>query len=64
MNLATTRRRLQFCAGPQTIEFFACPEHRATLDQGDVSCFRVMRTEPVRDVDPDEDIECDFCREG
>ena len=64
MSLAATRRRLQFCAGPQTYEFFACPEHRVILVRGDVSCFLVIRSESVRSVDPDEDIECDFCREG
>jgi len=66
VNTVIARRRMQFCAGPQTHDFYACGEHRAALERGDVSCFLVLRSEPVREVRLEEgdEVECDFCREG
>jgi hypothetical protein len=62
--ISVAKREMQFCAGPETQVFHACGGHRQTLEKGDVSCFLVLRDQPVRDVDPHEEIECDFCREG
>lgn len=61
---ARASRRMQFCAGPQTHTFYACADHAADLAGGAVSCFLVMTNEPVRRVDPAEEITCDLCREG
>jgi hypothetical protein len=58
-------RRLEFCAGPEHLDFYACAEHRPLLDAADVSCFFGLRTHQTRDVAPDEaeHEDCYFCRE-
>lgn len=68
---ARYRRRLQFCAGPESYTFHACMEHRTRLGQddlskgqSDVSCFFATSTDIVEAVDPTDEIECDFCKEG
>ena len=59
-------RTLGFCAGPQDHTFYACAEHRPTLEKGDVSCFLQLKNQPMRDVTEDEaeTYDCYFCREG
>lgn len=68
---ALYRRRLQFTAGPESYTFHACPEHRILLGQddltkgqSDVSCFFATEKDKVEAVDPDDEITCNFCREG
>ena len=64
MSVAIAKREMQFCAGPEHHTFYACHEHRADLERGDVMCFLILRTKPVEAVDPEDDIDCDLCREG
>jgi len=64
MKTAIASRRMQFCAGPETHTFYACEEHTPDLEKGDVSCFLILRNEPVVPVSVDDDIDCDLCREG
>lgn len=66
MPLALWSRKLQFRAGPNAHTFFACEEGKAALERGDVGSglFFTTADEPVRPVDPDEDIQCDCCREA
>jgi hypothetical protein len=64
--IARWSRTLRFCAGPQTHTFYACTEckpelERATLHHG---LFAIMPSEPIRPVDPDDELTCDCCREG
>lgn len=64
MAYAIVSRRMQFTAGPQTHTFYACEEHREALDRGDVSCFLRIRGVEVIAEDPEDELACDFCREG
>jgi hypothetical protein len=71
MTTAICKRVLHFEAGPQTHTFYACAEHRAALDKGDVICFFPMRDQPVEPLSADEQLDadaealdCDLCREG
>lgn len=57
-------RRLEFRAGPESHTFYACVEHKPILDAGDVSCFFADARHQTYAVDPDDEIECDLCREG
>ena len=63
---AVRRRRLQFEAGPETHVFYACKEHESVLGVGttDVPCFFPWLDEPPEPVDQEEEMACDFCREG
>lgn len=62
--IAIASRVMQFVAGPQTQQFFACADCRPALERGDVSCFLVIASQPVLDVDEADEMECDLCREG
>lgn len=64
MNDPRWSRVMQFCAGPERHTFYACEQHRAALDKGDVSCFLVLRNESVRAVEGETDEVCYFCQEG
>ena len=64
MSYAIAKRKMQFCAGPQHHTFYACPEHKRDLERGDVSCFLILKSQPVLDVDPDDEEDCWFCKEG
>jgi hypothetical protein len=64
MTLAVCARVLQFTAGPNEYLFHACAEHRPVLEAGSAMCFFATDAEPMRDVDTDDEAECDFCREG
>jgi hypothetical protein len=60
-------RRQQFCAGPGTYVFHACSEHRVLLDTPGAAgngCFLRITSEPIRDIEPDEMVHCDFCFDG
>ena len=57
-------RALQFCAGPQRHTFVACTEHETHLTADPPSCFLIIPSAPIVDVDPDDEPSCDFCREG
>lgn len=64
---AVAVRRLHFCAGPESTDFYACSEHRELLDHNGmdaaVLCFFGSPKDDVRPVDPDDEIPCHFCRE-
>ncbi len=64
MSVDTARfsRLMQFCAGPQRETFYACEEHRGSLD--DVMTFLPIDGEPIVTATPFEEHPCDFCREG
>lgn len=66
MAYAVRARLLQFEAGPMKQVFFACEGHRDKLGIGttDVMCFFATSNELPYDVDEEEEISCDFCREG
>lgn len=55
---------MQFEAGPETHTFYACAAHREKLERGDVMCFLKIRNKAVETVDFNDEIGCDFCREG
>jgi hypothetical protein len=63
---AVAGRRLQFCAGPGSYYFYACDEHKADLTKpwqvNDL--FFAVEKWPIEAVDPEEEQECDACREG
>ena len=70
---ARYQRRMQFCGisqrvdlGPQRETFYACEEHRESLN--DVMSFIPIADEPIKPVEEDHDgdpeHQCDFCREG
>lgn len=60
---AICSRVMQFEAGPNQTTFYACAEHRAKLEKGDVLCFFAYVRDQVQDVKPEDEIPCDFCRE-
>lgn len=64
MNYAVCSRKLQFEAGPEQHEFFACEEHKPDLEAGKVTCFFAVKAHPLKTVDPTDEISCDLCREG
>jgi hypothetical protein len=66
MPVALWSRRLQFSAGPESHEFYACAEGKAALERGEAGSglFFATADEPLREVDPNDEIECDCCREG
>jgi hypothetical protein len=59
-------RRFQFVAGPRTMVFEACEEHKHMLDVGPVS-FRVIKAEPITTAILDKDEfasdHCQWCRD-
>ena len=63
---AVVRRLLQFEAGPEKTTFHACDEHQDRLGIGttDVMCFFATDDHPPETVDVEDEIDCDFCREG
>ena len=62
--VARWARRLEFRSGPESHTFSACEAHRHLLDTGNVNCFFAVDRQPIAAVDPADEIECDFCREG
>lgn len=64
MAYAIAKREMAFCAGPGHFTFYACAAHRADLDEGDVSCFLIVRDKAVAPVDEADEEPCWFCREG
>jgi hypothetical protein len=60
---ATCSRVMQFEGGPQRTRFYACDGHYDSLHVPSMCHFPIF-TEPVRNEDPEEEINCDFCREG
>lgn len=62
--VAICKRVMQFTAGPNEHEFHACAEHRPQLEAGDVDLFFATANEPVREVDPEDEMSCWFCQEG
>lgn len=63
--VAIWSRVLQFRAGPNETEFHACAKHRPQLEKDwPLDLFFSTVEEPVKAVDPDDEIECYFCREG
>lgn len=63
MTIAIKARMMQFTAGPQENLFFACPLHTDKLNYA-VPNFFIDHKDPIVDVAEDDEIECDFCREG
>lgn len=63
-SFAVCSRILEFRAGPQNYEFHACQEHRKKLEDGTVDLFFPTEDNPVLEVNVDQEIDCDFCREG
>ncbi len=61
---ASYARKLEFRAGPENYTFHACEEHKSILDTGDVMNFFAVDRQPTFAIDPTDEIECDFCREG
>lgn len=61
MAIAISSRVLQFRAGPNEHRFHACEEHEDMLVSNDL--FFAVNTDPVEPCDPDDEIECDWCRE-
>lgn len=65
MTFALYSRVLQFRAGPESHQFFACAEHRPALERGDHDgCFFGVDADVIAPVDPNDEIACDYCREG
>lgn len=60
---AVCSRKLQFEAGPEQTTFYACTEHRPKLERGEVMCFFPVARHQIQEVDPNDEIECDYCRE-
>lgn len=62
---AVCSRTLQFRAGPNEHRFYACEEHRADLTAGDFDgLFFGRESDALLPVDPEDEIHCDYCREG
>lgn len=65
VSLATCSRLMQFKAGPNSARFYACDRHRPTLAAEGWHAnglFFTTPNEPVQDEDPEDEIECSFCR--
>jgi hypothetical protein len=63
MPIATVSRLMQFSTGPQQHRFYACPECLEWLRHGP-QLFYAIKYKGLEPVDPEEEIECDGCREG
>ncbi len=65
MPLAGWSRVLQFRSGPQEYEFYACEAHKSRLEDGSMGSglFFATTKDPIKAVDPEEEYECDDCRE-
>ncbi len=66
-NFAVASRVFQFCAGPEHQLFYACEEHRDLLYHPrnfHNGLFLELINEPVLEVDPEQELACEFCREG
>lgn len=62
---ATHTRTLQFVAGPNEYEFAACDACLPNLASGQVQNFFARKGDPPpTPLDPDDERECDLCREG
>lgn len=63
---AIASRRFQFCAGPESTVFYACEEHahRLSESRNPPICFLTITSEPVVAHDADDELCCDYCREG
>lgn len=65
MTFATCSRVLQFRAGPNDHTFYACEEHRPRLEDGTYDGnFFGDPADVIEPVDPDDELHCDYCREG
>lgn len=68
MSVALYSRVLQFTAGPNATTFHACEEHVHLLSNANghanVMLFFSTSNDPLLNVDPDDEEECYFCREG
>lgn len=66
MPLSIAKRRLQFIAGPERTTFYACTMCKPLLEKigHEVHCHYPISQEPLEDVDLEDEIECDLCREG
>lgn len=65
MSIAVYLRRLQFRAGPQSHWFAACREHREDIQRGDYSgVFFPAKADDVQAIGEDDEMACDWCREG
>lgn len=68
MAVAVWSRKLQFCAGPNDYTFHVCDECKPCLEGAwptiTPSLFFSTPDEPIRPVDPDDEIGCDGCRDG
>jgi hypothetical protein len=64
--IAVASRVSQFRAGPQAETFYACAACLPALTRGEAGGGNFFTTvaEPVRPVDPADEITCDLCREG
>lgn len=61
---AVVALKMGFRAGPENHTFYACEEHRAELERGDVSLFFLLKDEEPQPVDPEFEEQCYFCLEG
>lgn len=63
---AVANREMQFTAGPQKHTFYACAIHRPELVEGYNGLFYPPPPPgtPSYPVDPEDEVECDYCREG
>lgn len=55
-------RVMQFSAARKTHTFHACLAHKDSLER-EHGAFFVIAAEPITQVDPADEIECDFCKE-
>lgn len=62
MPAAICERLMQFRSGPESLVFYACEACKPQLEAGDLSCFFARESDPVKPVDPDDEITCDLCR--
>lgn len=62
MTPASYSRRMQFEAGPESTVFYACEGHKARLDSY-TNCHFPVTCWPVEAENPDDEQQCDFCRE-
>lgn len=65
-NCAVAKLKMQFVAGPQNYTFHACEDHRWELAAGRAAegIFYRVKGWGVETVDPEDEVECDLCREG
>lgn len=60
--MARYTRVLQFCSGPGSYQFYACPDHEFYLSH--TALFFSTFNEPITMVDDEDEQECDYCHEG